>query len=96
MKTIARFETERASRYLKALCHHFGRKVSAECSEEEGWVEFPIGRCELKASDSELVISLKAENQSKLKQLENIVGSHVDRFAFRENPNLVWGSPNSI
>lgn len=90
MKRHATFETDRASRYLKALCHHFGRKVDANCDDAKGWVQFPFGRCDMTATDSQLEIVATAETQRHLDQLTQITTSHLERFAFRENPTLEW------
>lgn len=90
MNSTASFETDRASRYLKALCHHFGRKVEATCDDTSGWVKFPFGRCELKAADQKLVLSASADDQRHLTQVTNIITSHLERFAFREDPKLEW------
>ena len=90
MNAKSSFETERASRYLTALVHHFGRKVDAECEGNSGWVQFPFGRCDMTAAENRLVLSASAEDDKGLRQVENIVTSHLERFAFRENPQLVW------
>ena len=90
MQAFALFETDRASRYLSALCHHFGKKVEARCTATKGWVKFPFGRCEMTADDSRLELLATAENQTRLDQVMQIVTSHLERFAFRENPTLVW------
>ena len=80
---------------MKALCHHFGRKVDAACDETNGWVQFSFGRCEMTIKDHELRLHAKAENSDQLEQILHIVTSHLDRFAFRENPELNWQVPNS-
>lgn len=90
MKTTASFETQRAGRYLKALCHHFGRKVDAACDETAGWVQFPFGRCDMTADDQRLEFSASAKDQRHLAQVTKIVTSHLERFAFREDPRLDW------
>ncbi|MEO0382491.1 MAG: DUF2218 domain-containing protein [Pseudomonadota bacterium] len=90
MKTFARFETDRASRYLASLCHHFGRKVDAACDANSGWVQFPFGRCEMVADESQLDLMAAAETDAHLDQVVQIVTNHLERFAFRENPTLDW------
>ena len=90
MTMTAFFETERASRSLTALCHHFGRKVAANCDDHAGWVEFPFGRCEFLASDNQLTLTASAEEESHLAQVTQIVTNHLERFEFRENPTLTW------
>ena len=97
MDTFANFETERASRYLATLCKHFGRKVETQNDATKGWVQFPFGRCDLTASKSRLELRVSAEDQRQLDQVTNIITSHLERFAFRENPTLDWrkASPNN-
>lgn len=90
MKSAAFFETDRASRHLTALCHHFGRKVAADCTATAGWVEFSFGRCELSANETHLKLHVSADDQEKLDTMVQVMTSHLDRFAFRENPELVW------
>ena len=90
MQTAASFKTERAGRYLKALCHHFGRKVEAECDETKGWVQFPFGRCEMVADESALNFRAFADDQRQLAQVTRIITGHLERFAFREDPKLTW------
>ena len=90
MNTTASFETDRASRYLKALCHHFGRKVDAKCDDTAGWVQFPFGRCEMSAGDQKLDLTATADDERQLSQVVKIVTSHLERFAFREDPKLEW------
>jgi len=90
MKSATLFETDRASRHLQALCHHFGRKVAADCSDTSGWVEFPFGRCELAANETHLALHVSADEQENLDTMMQVMTSHLERFAFRENPELVW------
>lgn len=90
MKSAAMFKTERASRHLAALCHHFGRKVEAECNEASGWVQFPFGRCDLLATPTCLEMHIAAESKEHIDTLAQVMTSHLERFAFRENPQLVW------
>ena len=92
MKTFATFETDGAGRYLKSLCQHFGRKVDAECTATAGWVQFPFGRCDMTADSSKLALTVSAEDEPCLNQVVQIVTSHLERFAFRENPALAWQS----
>lgn len=89
MKSFVYFKIDRASRHLAALCHHFGRKVDVHCDDMSGWVQFPFGRCELTADARRLALMASAEDQRRLDQVVQIVTSHLERFAFRENPALV-------
>ncbi|MEO9825855.1 MAG: DUF2218 domain-containing protein [Paracoccaceae bacterium] len=93
MNTSSTFQTDRAARYLASLCHHFGRKVDAECDEQSGWVQFPFGRCDITADGTQLALVASAQDQQSLDQVVQIVTSHLERFAFRENPALEWKTP---
>ncbi|WP_390911041.1 DUF2218 domain-containing protein [Pseudosulfitobacter sp. SM2401] len=94
MNTFASFKTDGAGRYLAALCAHFGRKVEVEYDINKGWVQFPFGRCEMIADDNKLDLLASAEDQPRLDQVVHILTSHLERFAFRENPTLVWQPPS--
>ena len=93
MNTFASFETVSAGRYLTTLCAHFGRKVATECDNHKGLVQFSFGRCEMMANDHKLELLASAEDQKRLDQVVQIVTSHLERLAFRENPNLDWQTP---
>ena len=90
VKAIASFPTHSANRYLAQLCDHFGRKIKAEHGDAKGSIEFPFGRCQLTASDSDLEILAQADDQARLDQVIGTLTSHLERFAFRENPFLDW------
>ena len=90
MEMIATVQSERAARYMTALCHHFGRKTDAGCVDTRGWVQFPFGRCDMTITDHELRLHAQADDEDALEQVIQIVTSHLDRFAFRENPDLNW------
>ena len=90
LNSFASFETDNASRYLAMLRIHFGRKIETEIDINSGRVQFPFGRCKMTANKTKLEFLASAENQTRLNQVFQIVTSHLDRFAFRDNPNLTW------
>lgn len=90
MELHATFETERGSQYLQTLCKHFGRKVSVRFDANVGVIELPFGQCELKASATRLELSISADCQSDLERAAQVISNHLDRYAFRENPELTW------
>ncbi|MEL6508751.1 MAG: DUF2218 domain-containing protein [Pseudomonadota bacterium] len=93
MQATASFQTSQANRYLVMLCDHFGKKVKAGCEGSTGWVTFPIGQCEIAANDRRLMLMASADDKTRLDQVIKVVTSHLERFAFRENPNLDWSDP---
>ncbi|MEO1550975.1 MAG: DUF2218 domain-containing protein [Pseudomonadota bacterium] len=90
MDKVAYFPTDRAQHYVKSLCQHFSRRVEARWTDTEGWVQFPFGRCDMQASASGLNLTASATDAAGLGQVVEVVTSHLDRYAFRENPQLDW------
>jgi hypothetical protein len=39
---------------MRQLCKHFGHKLDASYGDDSGYIQFDFGRCELRASDSNL------------------------------------------
>lgn len=90
MNSLAQFETERATRYIQTMCKHFSIKVKAEFREATGFVVFPFGRCDMTAHPDRLELRASAESEEQLKNVVDIITSHLERYAFRENPSLEW------
>ena len=90
MKSSAFFETSNANRYLGTLCKHFGHKVPTTLEDGSGSVELPFARCDMTAGATGLELTVIAATRTDLSKATNIVGSHLERFAFRENPEVVW------
>ena len=72
------------------MCKHFGHKINVEFTPESGVICFPFGRCELTAEAGTLSMTAIAENVDSHARVETIIGSHLERFAFREKPEINW------
>ena len=83
------FSTTQASRYLQQLAKHFGHKVPVTFTAHEGEVTLPFGTCAMTATDAALRVTVLGETRD-IARLEQFVGDHLARFAFRENPTLTW------
>ncbi|MEO1795930.1 MAG: DUF2218 domain-containing protein [Pseudomonadota bacterium] len=92
MTSYTRFDTPNAARFLTKLCEHFGRKVEAQETGGAGWVQFPFGRCEMKAASDHLEFRASAPSAEGLAMVVQVVTSHLERYAFRENPLLDWST----
>ena len=90
MNSVAIFKTDRGAKYLATLCKHFGHKVESNFEGGTGWVQFPFGRCELHADDQRLELVAFADDVKHLGEVTKIVTSHLERFAFREDPKIEW------
>lgn len=86
----ARIATGSAARYLGQLCKHFGHKVPSALEGDHGWIAFDFGRCHLAATDSELSLHNAAATEPDLQRLEQVIASHLERFAFREKLQITW------
>lgn len=85
----ATITSERASGYLQQLCKHFSHKVPVEFTPEAGEITLPFGSCSLKAEGDTLSLAVTAEAEA-LDKMQKVIGDHLARFAFRENPTLNW------
>lgn len=88
-ETKAIVTTENASRYLQQLCKHFAHKVEVEFTPDAGTVTLPFGTCQLSATPKQLEL-VGSSTPDNLSRLERFLGSHLARFAFRENPTIEW------
>jgi len=90
LKAHATVETEKASRYLKALCNHFDRKVTAEYNDTQGTVAFGFGDCQMEATDNTLQISIQAETDENFGRVKYVISDHLIRFAPNEDLSVDW------
>lgn len=86
----ARVETAMSRRYLAQLCKHFQHKLPVSLTEADGRIEFPAGVCTLNAEADALVLRVTASDEAGLVSLEEVVARHLERFAFREKPEVGW------
>ncbi|MDF1606595.1 DUF2218 domain-containing protein [Hoeflea sp. YIM 152468] len=86
-QSTSHVQTPMASQYLQQLCKHFGHKVPVEFDEREGSIRLPFGTCVLQARDEELVLTVAGAD---LQKIEQVMGSHLERFAFRESLTVIW------
>ncbi len=85
--TVARVPTASASRYLQQLAKHWSHKMDVAFSEEEGTIAFPNGsRLEMRADSATLDLALTVPAGEDMARMQEVVATHIDRFAFREAP----------
>jgi hypothetical protein len=75
---------------MRQLCKHFGHKVDAAFDDDSGYISFEVGRCDLRAGDGELYLTVTAENEENRERLRNVVGSHLERFGKRDELSVSW------
>ncbi len=86
----ATFQSEHAARHMTALCRHFAKKAEATCTQASGRIAFPFGTCDLATDAAQLTLTASANDPARLSQVMDVVTRHLERFAFRENPELEW------
>lgn len=89
IQSTLHFNTVHASRYLQQLAKHFGHKVPVTFTPSEGAVTLPFGTCEMAATGAALSITVSGAPRN-ITRLEDFIGDHLARFAFREEPMLTW------
>jgi hypothetical protein len=92
LRSRAIVETAKPTPYLKQLAKHFGHKIDVTYDDERGVLPFAFGRAELRA-DAEagaLVIDAIAESPEALERVENVTGSHLERFGRRDELVVRW------
>jgi hypothetical protein len=86
----ARVRTEMPGRYMRQMCSHFGHKVQASCEEDAGEVVFPFGTCRFRVLDGRLELAAEAASEAELLRVQEVIGKHLARFAWRETPSITW------
>lgn len=90
-RATSTFETERASRYLQAMCRHFAHKVSVSYDAAKGKAEMPYGLLNMRAAGNTLHFEIEADDDHLLDRMKYVVEAHIVRFAFREKlKKLNW------
>lgn len=88
--------TGHASRYLQQLCKHFAHKIPVDFTPERGECAFVCGVARMQAHADALHIDIEATDARQMGQTQEIIASHLSRFAFREGlAPLEWkeGTP---
>jgi hypothetical protein len=90
--SIADIRTEWGSRYLGQLCAHFSHnsELAVSLQENSGIIRFPAGDCVLSATADSLHLALECRDDASLEKLQHVIDKHLQRFAFREPPEIAW------
>jgi uncharacterized protein len=76
--------TPSAPRYMAQLCKHFAHKIPVTLNERDGRMEFSFGTCDALAEETGLRLRASAPDETDLRQLQQVIISHLQRFAFRD------------
>ena len=86
----AHIPTEKAERYLGQLCKHWAHKFAVTHTQRHGRIELPAGLCVLDAEAETLLLRVEAADEALLSRMEEVVARHLERFMFRESPQIAW------
>ncbi|MDL4815213.1 cytochrome P450 [Actinomadura opuntiae] len=90
----ASVRTDRATRYLTQLRKHTDRlrhhTGPAEWSDAEGTIELPWGRCTLRAGRDELTLHAEAENEERLRRVQDAIAARLRTIGRRDALTVSW------
>jgi hypothetical protein len=75
---------------MKQLCRHFGHKNPTQFTDTDGRIEFEFGTCEFSAEEEVLVLRARAADEESVARVEQVIGSHLERFAHRDPVQVTW------
>jgi hypothetical protein len=78
------WETPSPARYMGQLCKHFAHRLPVVLNAADGKITFSVGVCDVSVESTGLRLRTTAPDEEDMKQLHNVVISHLQRFAFRE------------
>ncbi len=91
LSSTARVSVSPALRYLRQLAKHFAHKVEVETRDDEATVRLSYGHFELRTDgDDVLLMRTFADTDEHRKRLQHVAASHLERFAFRDPPQIEW------
>lgn len=88
--STARVTTDRPAPYLKQLCKHFGHKTEVEFDDERGRIALGAGTCELAVEPDALELRASAASTEERERVEQVIGSHLERFGRRDGLSVTW------
>jgi hypothetical protein len=90
LTSAASVATDKPVPYMRQLCKHFGHKVDASFDDDSGYIQFEFGRCDLRARDGVLDLTVSAADEDGRERMRMVVGSHLERFGRRDGLTVTW------
>jgi len=84
IETTATLSTHHAGKYIAQLCKHFAHKVDVSHAEGHGECRFICGTAIMDADETTMRIRVTAPDEYQLEETQQVIESHLLRFAFRE------------
>jgi hypothetical protein len=78
-------------RHLSRASHGVAPRVArTEYSDTEGTIDFPWGRCTLRATPDGLILRAEADSAEQLERIEEGVASRLRRIGRRDGLAVTW------
>ena len=90
MISSARVATREANGLAIRMANHFGHKVPVERDENEVRISLPTGGVSLRVEEGGLALEARADDEPGLARVEEVVASHLVRFARGEPIEVSW------
>jgi hypothetical protein len=90
LTSIATVATATPERYAKQLASHLGRKTEVLSEDAGQRIVLNAGSCLLESVDGALVLHASADDADGLQRVEQVVGSHLERFGARNELTVSW------
>ncbi|UWR01958.1 DUF2218 domain-containing protein [Ruegeria conchae] len=88
--SITEVTRAKADAYVQQMCKHFAHKADVTHVKDAQVIRFGFGTGELRAVGGRIVLSAHAKDRPQLERIETVLGSHLERFAFRERLIVTW------
>lgn len=82
--------THNARRYLQQLSKHWAHKFETHYTPSSSKIALPLGETRLTADETSLAIDIASHKSEDLTVLQNVVQTHIERFAFKETLEFDW------
>jgi catechol 2,3-dioxygenase len=90
LRSRADVATDRPSPYLLQLAKHFRHNLDVTFDDRTATIPFAFGRCELRAEEGDLVLEASAATPAELDRVEQVIGSHLERFGRGNELSVAW------
>ncbi|MGI6854425.1 DUF2218 domain-containing protein [Mesorhizobium sp. 1B3] len=92
IETQTRVITPNGAKYAQQLCKHFAHKIPATFSDGHAECRFDAGTAVMDADGDGLTIKVSATDSGGAERVQQVIESHLLRFAFREQLSAFqWG-----
>jgi caffeoyl-CoA O-methyltransferase len=94
--STALVSTDRQARYSKQLIAHFGHKVdTAQAADGRVALAFSAGTCVVNPLARGIELIATADDPANLTAVQDVVASHLVRFAAHDDVHVEWSAPVS-